>query len=284
MRNVLTPLVLMVVALSSCNAISSIVHDDQVVARVGDEKLYLSDVRRYVPEFASPEDSASFAQSYINSWAKELLYADLASRNLSPDELDVSRELEEYRRALLKYRYEQHYINDRLDTLITEAQIQEYYDAHKSSFKLERPILKLRFADVVKDSKDREKLLRLMSSRDYADTEQADTLARSVALKYFDSSDTWLDALVVAKEFGMTYSEMMSNLKGSWIKIEPEGRSDLLAAYVVDVKTSGDAPVEYCENRIRDHILSARKHSLLSGLEQDLLKDALENNKFVVSK
>ena len=39
----------------------------------------------------------------------------------------VDKELEAYRRSLLRYRYEQRYINDRLDTLITPAQLEEYY-------------------------------------------------------------------------------------------------------------------------------------------------------------
>ena len=42
------------------------------------------------------------------------------------------------------------------------------------------------------------------------------------------------------------------------------------------------APEEYVTERIRDLILSARKHELETGLEQDLLEDARKNNKFVI--
>jgi len=283
MRNVLTAF-LLVVLLSSCDAISSIIHDDQIVARVGDNKLYLSDIQKIIPEFASPEDSAGFAQNYINSWAKELLFADLAAKQLSPEELDVKEQLEDYRRSLLKYRYEQRYINSRLDTMVSESQIQEYYDRNKKSFVLERPVVKAVFVDIKKDARDKDRLLDLMASEDYEDQVEADTLALRSALRYLDCSGKWTDILVLAREFGMPYTDMLTLKKGSWIKYEPENRSELLAAYVYDCIYSGPAPVEYCESRIRDYILNARKHEIVAGLEQDLLKDALENNNFVIYK
>ena len=54
------------------------------------------------------------------------------------------------------------------------------------------------------------------------------------------------------------------------------------SGYVTNIVKSGTAPLEYCEASIRDMILSARKHALLGGLEQDLLKDARDHNKFEV--
>jgi len=278
----LTLFVFLALLLPSCKTITSIMHDGEVVARVGEHKLYLSDIENILPDFVSPEDSASFAQSYINSWAAELLYADLASAQLSAEELDVTEQMEDYRRSLLKYRYEQHYISDRLDTLVTENQIKNWYESHKDACQLEGPIVKARFVCVKADSKDKDKLLKLMSSEKYDVVVEADTLAATAALKYFDSSDTWMDAATLAREFGMDWRSMFALRNGDWIKYEPENRGELLAAYITDVKMSGDAPIEYCGSRIREFILSSRKHALISGLEQDLLKDALDNHKLVI--
>ena len=291
MRKILTPLmhvevlavmVLAMLALASCNTISSIIHDDQVVARVGEHKLYRSELESVVPAFASPEDSAAYASKYIDGWATDILYAEMAESQLSKEELDVSEQLEDYRRSLLRYRYERRYVSDRLDTLVTDSQIQEYYDAHQSSFILERPILKVRFVDIMKDSPDRDEIIRLMSSSDYSKVEKAAAMAGQSALRYFDLSDTWTDALVLAKEFGTDYATMLSNLKGSVIRMESEERGDVLYAYVAEIRQSGVAPLDYCSGNIRNLILSARKHALVSGLEQDLLKEAREHNDFVI--
>ena len=164
----------LLLTLSSCNFISSFIHDDEVVARVGNEKLYLSELSSYIPDTVSPEDSTNLAMQYITSWARDLLYLNLAENQLSKAEQDVSSELEDYRRSLLRYRYEQLYVNDRLDTLITDAQIESYYKEHEDYFKLQRPILKVRFLDIMSDSPNAELIIRCMSSDDYSEVLAAD--------------------------------------------------------------------------------------------------------------
>ena len=275
-------LVLLPLLLGSCNAISSLVHDDQVVARVGRTRLYKSEVERFIPNMLPAEDSMRLAQQYINSWAMDLLYLDVAESQLSKPELDVTADLEAFRRSLLKYRYEQRYINDRLDTLITVDQINQYYQAHADDFELKRPVLKVRYVDVMKDSPNKDAILKMMSSMEYDDIQRADTLAKSTALRWFDSADTWMDAGELAKAFGLDYETMLSHLKGDMIRYEPEDRTDLMAAYVVEIQRKGTAPLEFVSDRIRDILMSARKHDLMNSLERDLLENALESKKFVI--
>ena len=46
---------------------------------------------------------------------------------------------------------------------------------------------------------------------------------------------------------------------------------------------AGDVPPEeYCEERIKDIIISGRKHKLLTTLEQDLIEDAKAKEKFEI--
>ena len=122
-------LLAVLLAVSSCQLVhrvsdtTSELFGDEVVARVGRHKLFRSELSGYIPTGASPEDSLALAQQYINSWAEELLFLDMADAQLSKEEKNVDRELEEYRRTLLKYRYEERYINERLDTLITDAEV-----------------------------------------------------------------------------------------------------------------------------------------------------------------
>jgi len=280
MRNFITLLLLPL--LCSCTAISSIVHDDEVVARVGKDKLYKSELLRFIPQSSSPEDSAKLASRYINSWATDRLYLKVAEDQLSKSEIDVSAELEAYRLSLVKYRYEQRYISDRLDTLVTPDQLSAYYQSHRADFVLQRPILKVRFADLMKDSPNKSDILRYLSSEDHDEFSPEDSLTVSTALRYFDNSDVWMDARDLAVEFGVDYPAMLAALKNNMIMIEPEGRGDLLVAYVCDIRRDGVAPLEFCSPQIRDIILSARKHQLVKGLERDLLETALESKQFVI--
>lgn len=266
----------------SCDMASSLVHDDQPVARVGKENLYRSEIEGRIPGMMSPEDSAGFAERYIRLWAMDRLYADIAEKQLSKSELDVSAELESYRRSLLRYRYEQRYLNDRLDTLISDRQIGDYYEAHEADFALREPLMKIRFVDIMKDSPDLDEILALMSSDGHGDLARADSLARVSALRYFDNSGSWMSASDLARYFGTSASEMLDAMDEDMIIIEPENRGDILAAYVCDMVESGTAPLEYCTPVIRDIILSNRKHELLAALERDLLDEALDSKQFVI--
>lgn len=268
--------------LSSCNAISSLIHDDQVVAKVGKEKLYKSQLERLIPDMISREDSSLMAQRFIHSWAMDRLYMEVAESELSKTEIDVEDELEAYRMSLVKYRYEQRYISDRLDTLVTDDQIREYFEAHQEDYVLQRPVMKVRFLHMMKDAQDVDRMIELMCSDEYEDLAQLDTMVKSKALRYFDKSDIWMDASQVADEFGMEYKEMLSAMNNNLIKLESKDRGDLMAAFVVDIQREGYEPLDFCAPGIRDIILSNRKRELVNSLERDLLDNALESKNFEI--
>ena len=255
---------------------------DEVVARVGERKLYRSELDRYIPSGVSPEDSASLAGQYINTGATELVYLEMADEQLSKEEKDVSDELEAYRRSLLKYRYEQHCVSERLDTAISAAEIRAYYEAHPDKFILDAPIVRMRTMLIPENAKNLQKIKKLMSSDKVDDVIAADSLAHSSALKYADCSQQWTDLVDLAREFGTDTEALLAALRRSFIEL-PDGNGNLRVAYLVEmVKAGKPAPAEYCTEEIREIILSTRKHALLEGLEQDLLKDARSRDRFVV--
>jgi hypothetical protein len=255
---------------------------DGVVARVGEHRLMRSELAEYIPAGVSSEDSLSLAHRYINAWAEEHLFMDMAESRLSKEEQDVSKELEEYRRTLLKYRYEERYINERLDTLISDEEVRNYYQEHTDKFLVDRPLLKSRYMVIPADSRSLRKIKELMSSDEAMDAIAADSLAFTAAIRYVDSSDNWMDAILLARELGTDEVSMMKALKGRFIELKGDD-GNLRVAYVVDMVQKGSpAPLEYCGERIKDVILSTRKHALASGLERDLLNDALAKGKFVI--
>ena len=172
---------------SSCEAFSSLFrHEDKVIAKVGKHKLNRSEVDFLIHPGTTPEDSIRLVMQYINSWASDLVYADIAEAQLSKQEKDVSRELEEYRKALLKYRFEQRYVNERLDTSVTREEIQEYYDAHKEKFVADVPLVKARFMRISADSPNVDVILKNMSSDNLDDMAYVDSLADVSADRYTD--------------------------------------------------------------------------------------------------
>lgn len=269
--------------LQSCDFISNLIHDDKIVARIGKQKLYISEVSEVIPSGVAPEDSVSMALQYINNWASEILFSQVAESQLSKSEQDVSVELEDYKRSLLKYRYEQRYINERLDTVVSYNQIEQYYKTHRELFVLEVPVVKGRFLDIMQESPNLEILKSKMSSTDFFDLAQADSIAYSSALKYSDTSDKWVDMVTFARAFGEDYGTLLSKMDSHGFIEIPDERGDIKIAYICEMQKAGTlASLEYCEDRIRDIIISNRRHALLTELEQELLNDAQKRNKLVI--
>ena len=276
--------ILMIVlpALSSCKAITSFFSGDEIVAVAGSEKLYRSDLDRILPKGMPVEDSTRLAMQYITTWASDIVYVTIAEEQLSKSEKDVTKELEDYRKSLLKYRYEQLYVNERLDTAVTDDQVRDYFEAHSDKYVLQRPVVKARFLAIFSDSPAKEQIRKRMSSDDVNVLVEADSLAFSAAHKYTGWNDGWVDVAVLSREFGLDYTEVLAKKKGDWVEIEGEDGISRIA-YISDMVKEGElAPIEYAAQSIRDMIISARKQKLIMTLEQDLLKDARDNGKFVI--
>ncbi len=269
-------------ALMSCKTISSFLSDEETVAEAGGSRLYRSELNNLIPKGIQKDDSVRLARQYINAWALDQVFLTIAQEQLSKAEKDVTKELEEYRKSLLKYRYEQLYVNERLDTAVSEENVEAYYEANINKFELPRPIVKARYLRMSADSPVLQKIRKKMSSNQVQDLVDADSLAYSSALKFTTWGNRWIDVASLALEFGTDYVTVMSSVKGGWVEMtDSTGVASL--AYISEIVREGEpAPLEYCTPQIKDMIISARKQSLITGLEQDLLKDAREKGQFVI--
>lgn len=269
-------------AFMSCRAISSFLSADETIAEVGQVKLYRSELNGLIPRGIPAEDSVRLAKMYINTWALDQVFLAVAEKQLSKTEKDVTKELEDYRKSLLKYRYEQLFVNERLDTSVSEDRIEQYYQDHEEKFILQRPVVKARFLLIAEDSPSLDKIRKKMASDEVQDLVDADSLAYSSALKFLTWSNEWIDASTLAREFGTDHVTMLDWMEGKWItRRDTSGRVSV--AYVSEMMSAGRlAPIEYCTPSIRDMIISARKQSLISTLEQDLLKNARETGQLVI--
>ncbi len=270
--------------LASCKAISEFFDKEEVVAEVGQAKLRKSELDRVVPAGLPAEDSVRLARQYINTWALDQVFLNVAEQQLSKTEKDVTRELEAYRTSLLKYRYEQLYVNERLDTAVSDDAVQEYYEAHSSKFILQRPVVKARFLSISEDSPMLKTIRKKMSSDEVEDILEADSLAFSSAFKFTTWNNEWIDAAVMAREFGQDYASVLSGVSKGWNE-RTDTSGVVNAAYVTEIVPKGAmSPLEYSTPFIKDMIISARKQALVSALEHDLLEDARVNGKFVITE
>ena len=281
-KTIIPIILLFTLQATSCRLISSFIHDEEIVAEAAGKQLYLSELDAVMPKGLSIEDSTYLATQYILSWASNCIYQAAAERNLSDSEKNVEKELADYRASLLKYRYEKRYVNERLDTVVSNLEIETFYNDNPEKFKLDAPVFRGRFLKISKDSPMLPVIKKKMASSDAEDVYQADSLAYSSAQMFHAWDDQWADLSVVADEFGQPESALISSKKGNWIEhVDTLGMASVL--YVLEMRLSGSqAPLEYSAPEIKDIIISNRKHDLVTGLERDLLEEARRNGNFVI--
>ena len=255
----------------------------EVVARVGKDVLYRSEIENLNIKGFSPEDSIRMVERYIHSWAKDRLLLDMAESRLSKADRDVAAQLEEYRQQLLVYRYEQQYVEQRLDTVISEQEYRDFYEAHPESFITHQPLIKGIYIKVSENSPNLNPIKSLYRSHVREDMDRLDQLCYTSADKYY-FFDEWVSLDAIVDGMGMDAGTMASLLDGkSYVE-----KSYLGYAYLISVSdyvpAGRQAPYEYCRDMTRDVTLSRRKQEHLTRLERNLLNDAIGSEKLKIYK
>jgi len=275
MKSLHLPLILLALltTMTSCRLIDRIFNGD-VIARVGGDVLYEYQVAELLPKDCSPEDSAHIVRQFIDSWATQRLILRQAEQNLSKEDRNIGKEMEELRRDLLAYRYEMKYVDTHLDTLITDSECEVYYRDNAQNFTADTYIIKCRYVKIPSSSPNLDLVSKLCRSDVQEDLVELDDICFSSAEKYFRYDDQWISLSMIAPELGESLSYCEGELsRSNSLSLKKEGYVYLL--YVTSRVNPGETvPLEYCQEHIREIILSRRKQELVSSLERNLLVDA----------
>ena len=127
----------------------------EIIVSVYGKNLYKTDLENIFYEGISYNDSVLRSKVYIDKWIRNQLLVRQAENNLSPEQLDFSYKIEEYRNSLVINKYETELINQNLDTEITDDQIYEYYTNNSDEFRLNRDIVKIAAVTLPNDCKNK---------------------------------------------------------------------------------------------------------------------------------
>ena len=113
---------------------------DEVVAKVFNKKLYASELNDVLSADFSPADSLLISNAFIENWIRENLILIEAEKNI-PVDLRIDELVDEYRSSLIKQSFEKRFVESLLDTIVTQKELLNYYEANKSQYVLESMIV-----------------------------------------------------------------------------------------------------------------------------------------------
>lgn len=252
--------------------------NEKPLARAYGNYLYSSDLRGLVPEGTGPEDSALLVKSYIELWIKKKAVVTQAEFNLTESQKNVDKLLDEYRTSLLTYEYEKQMVEQKLDTVLTESEVQSYYSLHKEDFVLQDAIIKGIYLRIPRSSKYMREFRDLSrSSGELAYKKLVDLGAQ--AAEYIESfEENWLSFPLLMQKMPGTVQDTKQFLQ-RYKYLEAEDNNYYHFARIVNFHLPGDtAPIEYVKPEIREILLNKRKMDFLKQLEESIYNEAVIQN------
>jgi hypothetical protein len=253
------------------------------VAEVGKVILYYDEMPKLIQKGINDSDSIVLFQNYINKWAKRQLLLQRAEDNLSPAlKTEIENQLEETRSNLVIYQYQRQMIEEKLDTLITDAELENYYAANEKSFLLSSNIVKALFIKLPLETPDLNKIRMLARSNVHNDLQQLETICYQFAEKFDDFNEEWVTMDRLSVEFQQNIENEENFLKKNTFYETTDSTSDYLVS-IRDYRLRYSlAPFEYVRDDIKRIIWNTRRFEFIQSLENGIYNEALKQNIFKI--
>ena len=252
------------------------------MAEVGDKKLYLTDIADIIPNGLDKNDSTLMAGDYIKRWIQQELLIQKAEENLSYEQKNVTLELQEYRNSLIIYKYKNELMKQRMDTVVHDEQIQEYYQANVENFNLDKNIIKAILVKIPTELANPEQIKNYCSNT----SEEGLSELREYCLQYakgFDIfMDNWVDFEMVIKNIPLEIEDPERFLtRNNQIELNDSNYYYLACIHEYKLKNE-PAPMDFVAENIKNLILNRRKIDFLKQIEENVYTEGIRKNKFKI--
>ncbi|MBR4646951.1 MAG: hypothetical protein IKO75_07570 [Bacteroidales bacterium] len=255
-------------------------HEDRVVAEVHNHKLYASEVGQLVPAGLSRADSADFAQHVIDDWIMEQVIMAEAEKTLTVKEKVFDKELEEYRKTLLKNRYFEKITADAEKFKVSDEEVRAAIRQSKVNLVSDKEIVKINYVKLPRHAAVRDELKEILfdDARRITEKERIVELC-SDSIEYFITDDQWLFWEDIQLETGITLDKNSQRLDFP-LTFEKVVNEDEYLIVILDFRaeTTGDESKDYFES-VRTMLIQQKKNQFIQKRMKELYQEAEKKGK-----
>ena len=224
-----------------------------------------------------PEDSARVADAFVQQWAASLLVWDRAK---DLEDKDMKKKVEDYRRSLCQFEWEQRQVAQKMPMHIEDSVILAFYENNKQHFILDEAILRGVQLVVPVGTPNIDKLKGSVKEPDNEENiEFVEKYAYQYATGYELFLEDWVPISRVAFYMPISTDDLAKQIRQKR-QIELQDTMNVYLLQVVDVCTAGEyKPLEYVRSEIEEMILSQRQVDFIESVRKDLYNKALEQRK-----
>ncbi|MCC9043123.1 hypothetical protein LNQ81_10600 [Myroides sp. M-43] len=268
---------------ASCNNIGSSTSKDGAAARVNDVYLDTDEIQGLVPSNADKKDSLAIVTRYIDKWATKKLLIEAAEFNLSKDKKEeIDKLVEQFKSDLLIKDYLEKLVQKNIDTLINDRDLKVYYDKYKNNFLVEDMLVKMSYANVLKDNSNYSTVRKYFISSKREDHDRLESM--SLHMKSYALNDSiWVDVRQIYDKLPFLNGGNKDNYlkNNSFFEVEEENSTYFVKVNKV-LSRGSVIPFDYLKKSLKMMVINDRKMELLKQYEEDILKDAKKNKRYEV--
>ena len=252
--------------------------ESRVLAVAYDATLVEAEVVHQLDSELNLEDSLEAADRVVDRWIAEHIMVEAATQALPLADQNFDKEIASYRRSLLLHRYQEAYVQQRLERTVEEEEARAFYEEQPQLFPLTDYVVRARFLHLPdSDDGDLESVRSLLTSLDTVDYTPLEQWCINHGAVHGLDPDAWwyLDQLL--REVPMQIYRADRQLADRRrIEFTQDGRRYLLVILEHALKDE-PAPFALVQPRIEALVLYGRRQTLLQELEEKLVAAAWEN-------
>ncbi len=248
-----------------------------MLARVHQRELRLSEMDGMFPERATAADSALIIEAFANRWARDAVLL-WESEQHAPSDINLDRLVRDYRASLVRNSYEEQLVSTKLDSAISQRELEEFYEASKEQYQLEKPIVRCLFIRVAYPTPEEAELQDLWNNGKPQDTAALADYTRKYAEVALLRDSAWYGLDEIAQQ--LPQGTLTADNVNSKREFSQQDGTNRYYFRLFELKPRMEiAPLSYVENQARRAILHARKREVLERTREEIFeREARRNN------
>jgi hypothetical protein len=249
----------------------------EILVRVKDKIFTWDDLKRQIPNGISSADSLMRAENIIKKWVVDALMDEAAYQNIGDDKAEIDQLVNEYRRSLMRHRFQERIIRDKVSAGISEYEQVKYYEENKQQFVLNKNLIRGLFIKVPVDAPGLNNVRKWYVSVSDESLEKIEKYSIQNAIIYDYFYDHWVNFDEIIVKIPHRFPNPTQFLRtNNHLEI-----SDSTHIYFLNISekllVGNMAPFDYVQTQIQGMLMNKRKIDYLREFGENLYRDAVKN-------
>ena len=250
----------------------------KLLAQVHNKQLYADDLEGILPEQYKPEDSIMMHNAYIENWLRDAVLMHQAEQKIAQN-IDIDKLVKDYRSTLILHNYEEIIIETQLDSVITDAEINAFYEANKDSYQLKKPLARLWYMKIPINATEINQVEKWWQSEDMDDRLNLIEYCAQYAEVYYLNKEDWheIDKIKGTIPTNLVPQRTFTQAGADITRSDEQYKYYLRVLQLIEKNEA--PPIDYIEEKARQVILQRRKSKLLATHREKLYEKEINNVK-----